>query len=126
MDEDLDATPLEQEAARRRLILFSIISGNDFVKFSGVGQATAARIALMPVDRSHCPSQGGSMQDALVEIARRVTNLSKDGDDFAGVLDKRRLGWNMCTHSVVWDPSTSAHRHLSGVGSFEDITKATG
>ena len=125
-DKDLVATPLDREAARRRLIMFSIVAGNDFVKFDGVGPVTAARMALTPVDRSNCPSPGEPEQDALAGIGQRLANFSKGEDDFADVLAKLRLGWNMFMHGVVWDPSTSAHRHLSGVESSEDITNATG
>lgn len=125
-DKNLEAMPLEREAARLRLIMFSVVAGNDFVKFGRIGPVTAARIVLTRVDRSNGTPPVESSEDALAEIAKRVSRCSKDGDDLAGVEAKLRSAYNMFTHPVVWDPSTNVHRHLSSVASSEDIVTATG
>lgn len=125
-DKDLDAMPLEPEAARLRLIYFSMVAGNDFVKFRRIGPVAEARIVLTRVERSNDTPTAESPEDALAEIAKRVSRSSKDGDELAGVEAKLRLAYNMFTHPVVWDPSTNAHRHLSRVASTADITEATG
>lgn len=123
----LDATALEQEAARQRLVLFSVVAGNDFVKFGGIGPVTAAEIVLTAVDRSNCyPPQAESWEGVLEDIAIRVSRCSRDGDNTAGVMAKLMKAFNMYTHPVVWDPSESTHRHLSRVESSADITKDTG
>ncbi|CAN0470001.1 unnamed protein product, partial [Ectocarpus sp. 12 AP-2014] len=47
VDQGLDYTPLPEPTARRRLLLFAMIVGNDFAKFKNVGSVTAARLAFV-------------------------------------------------------------------------------
>ena len=124
-DRDLDATPLDLGSARRRLVLFAAVAGNDFAKFRNIGPVAAAKIALTPVASVTSPRQSRAIADVLGEVAARVVQHSREGDTCV-TLRKLKTACNMFVHPVVWSPVRDRHEHLDRAESSVEVTSATG
>ncbi|CAM9880628.1 unnamed protein product, partial [Ectocarpus fasciculatus] len=126
----LRGSPLTEAAARRRLILFATLAGNDFADFKNIGPVKAARVAFELVEPHPRETDAAVAFEGLVEnLARIVVQESKEEETPAALVEAEEKLWrchNMFHHAVVWDPLKDTLRHFSGAASSLAITKDTG
>ncbi|CAN0417193.1 unnamed protein product, partial [Ectocarpus sp. 13 AM-2016] len=80
VDEGLDYTPLPEPTARRRLLLFAMIVGNDFAKFKNVGPVTAARLAFVDAASGVWATSLLPFDAVVGDLASRLLVESKEED----------------------------------------------
>ncbi|CAM9230493.1 unnamed protein product, partial [Pylaiella littoralis] len=129
VDEGLDCTPLPEPTARRRLLLFAMIVGNEFAKFKNVGPVTAARLAFGDSESGAWAASLLPFDAVVGDLASRLLVESREEDTPAArreVEIRLRACHAMFTQPVVWNPLSGELQHFSGAPTSDDITRHTG
>ena len=108
-----------------RLLDFSCLAGNDYLKISGIGPATAIDIALagdVVPDNEDTHSRDARMTDLAQKVVARFPASGSVQD----VRQDISIARDMFEHQVVWMPETGKHAHLSGTATSEVLQVATG
>lgn len=135
------AAPLPETSARKRLLLYAMVVGNDYAKFKRLGPAAAGQLLsdsalgvsppetnndMHPQTASSFADIEGIIAGTLAECVLQHGGLAGTEGALEEVTEKLCAAYNMFRHALVWDPLVGHLRHFSGQESTALITRHTG